>query len=238
MQWLPFGSETQARGLLRLLFLRHSPVPTDPSRRQLLLTALIDRINSLFRRIPTWAVYIVGALPAPYLLYLGLTGGLGVEPIKELEQELGELGLKFLVFGLTITPLRRYVGLNLLKFRRVVGLLTFYYISLHLLVWLVLDVQILSQIWADIVKRPYITIGMAAFVLMIPLAITSNNWSVRKLGPKWRVLHRLVYVIAILGCVHFIWLVKGFQIEPFVYLAVVLVLLALRVPKRRKSAAA
>ena len=212
-------------------------MPADPSRRQLLLTALIDRINTLIRRLPTWAVYIVGALPAPYLLYLGLTGGLGVEPIKELEHELGELGLKLLVFGLTITPLRRYLGLNLLKFRRAVGLLTFYYVSLHLLTWLVLDVQILSQIWADILKRPYVTIGMAAFVLMVPLAITSNNWSVRWLGPKWRVLHRMVYVIAILGCVHFIWLVKGFQIEPFVYLAVVLGLLALRVPKRRKSAA-
>ncbi len=196
------------------------------------MTALIDRINTLIRRLPTWAVYIVGALP-----YLGLTGGLGVEPIKELEHELGELGLKLLVFGLTITPLRRYLGLNLLKFRRAVGLLTFYYVSLHLLTWLVLDVQILSQIWADILKRPYVTIGMAAFVLMVPLAITSNNWSVRWLGPKWRVLHRMVYVIAILGCVHFIWLVKGFQIEPFVYLAVVLGLLALRVPKRRKSAA-
>lgn len=237
MQWLPFGAETQARGLLRLLFLRHSPVPAHPSRRQLLLNALIDRINALIRRLPTWAVYIVGALPAPYLLYLGLTGGLGVEPIKELEHELGELGLKFLVFGLAITPLRRHVGLNLLKFRRAVGLLTFYYISLHLLVWLVLDVQILSQIWADILKRPYVTVGMTAFVLMIPLAVTSNNWSVRKLGPKWRGLHRLVYVVAILGCVHFIWLVKGFQIEPFVYLAVVLGLLALRIPKRRKTAA-
>jgi sulfoxide reductase heme-binding subunit YedZ len=89
MQWRSFGSETQAGGLLRLLFLRHSLVPADPSRRQLLLNAVIDRINTLIRRVPTWAVYLVGALPAPYLLYLGLTGGLGVEPIKELEQELG-----------------------------------------------------------------------------------------------------------------------------------------------------
>lgn len=191
----------------------------------------------LVRRIPTWPIYILAALPAPYLLYLGLTGGLGVEPIKELEHELGELGLKFLVVGLAITPLRRYVGLNLLKFRRAIGLLTFYYISLHLLVWLVLDVQILSQIWADILKRPYVTIGMTAFLLMVPLAVTSNNWSVRRLGPRWRQLHRLVYVAAILGCVHFIWLVKGFQIEPFVYLAVVSGLLALRIPKRRKPAA-
>ncbi|MEP2028704.1 MAG: protein-methionine-sulfoxide reductase heme-binding subunit MsrQ [Paracoccaceae bacterium] len=196
---------------------------------------MIDRINALLRRVPTWLLYVAGALPAPYLLYLGLTGGLGVEPIKELEHELGELGLKFLVFGLMITPLRRYLGLNLLKFRRAVGLLAFYYISLHLLTWLVLDVQIPGQIWADIVKRPYVTIGMAAFLLMVPLAVTSNNASVRRLGAKWRGLHRLVYIVAVFGCVHFIWLVKGFQYEPYVYLAIVLGLLALRLSGRRKN---
>ena len=198
----------------------------------------VDGANGLIRRVPVWLVYIVCALPAPYLLYLGLTGGLGVEPIKALEHELGALGLKFLVAGLVITPLRRYTGLNLIRFRRAIGLVTFYYICLHLLVWLVLDVQIPSEIWADIVKRPYVTIGMAAFLMMVPLAITSNNWSVRKLGRAWRTLHKAIYGIAILGCVHFIWLSKGFQIEPLVYLAVVLALLALRLPKRRKSQAA
>lgn len=185
-----------------------------------------------------WAVYLALAVPPPWLLYLGLTGGLGVEPIKALEHELGELGLKLLVFGLAITPLRRYVGLNLIKFRRAIGVMTFVYIALHLLVWLVLDVQILSQIWADILKRPYITIGMGAFVLMIPLAITSNNWSVRRLGPKWRLLHKLVYGIAILGALHFVLLVKGFQVEPLAYMAVILGLLALRLPKKRKRVVA
>ena len=110
--------------------------------------------------------------------------------------------------------------------------------ALHLTVWLFLDVQIAAQIWADIIKRPYVTIGMAGFLLMIPLAATSNTYSVRKLGPKWRQLHKLTYVIAVLGAVHFIWLSKGFQLEPLIYLAVILGLLVLRIrPQRRKQAA-
>ncbi|MBL4768858.1 MAG: protein-methionine-sulfoxide reductase heme-binding subunit MsrQ [Rhodobacteraceae bacterium] len=198
----------------------------------------VDRLNGWLRRIPVWAVYLALVIPPPWLLYLGLTGGLGAEPIKELEHELGELGLKLLVFGLAITPLRRYVGLNLIKFRRAIGVMTFVYISLHLLVWLVLDVQVINEIWADILKRPFITIGMVAFLMMIPLALSSNNWSVRRLGPKWRVMHKLVYGIAILGALHFVLLVKGFQIEPLLYMAIILGLLALRLPKRRKRVVA
>jgi sulfoxide reductase heme-binding subunit YedZ len=198
----------------------------------------VDRLNGWLRKVPVWAVYLALAVPPPWLLYLGLTGGLGAEPIKALEHELGELGLKLLVIGLAITPVRRYVGLNLIKFRRAIGVMTFVYIALHLLVWLVLDVQVLNEIWADILKRPYISIGMVAFVLMIPLAMTSNNWSVRRLGPKWRKLHKLVYGIAILGALHFVLLVKGFQIEPLLYMAVILGLLVLRLPNRRKPVVA
>ncbi|EDM72675.1 hypothetical protein RAZWK3B_00605 [Roseobacter sp. AzwK-3b] len=193
---------------------------------------IVDRINALARRVPTWAAYILYALPAPVLFYMGATGGLGAEPIKALERELGEIALQLLIIGLCITPLRRYLGVNLIRFRRAFGLLAFFYVTLHLLVWLVLDVQVLSQIWADIVKRPYVTIGMAAFLLMIPLAATSNNRAVRWLGPRWRLLHRLTYGVAILGAVHFIWLSKGFQFEPMAYLAVILALLALRFSKR------
>ncbi len=186
--------------------------------------------NQILRRIPVWAVYLLGALPAPWLFYLGVTGGLGVEPIKALEHELGEFSLQLLVFGLAITPLRKFLGLNLMKFRRAIGVLTFGYVSLHLLVWLVLDVQILGQIWADILKRPYITVGMAGYLLLLPLAVTSNNWSVRRLGPRWRNLHRLVYPAAFLGALHYVMLAKGFQIEPLIYLTLVLVLLGLRLP--------
>ena len=194
---------------------------------------MIDRLNTIARRVPTWVVYIVGLLPIPWLLFQAQTGGLGAEPIKALEKELGLLALQLLIAGLAITPARRYLRLNLIKFRRAVGLLAFIYVSLHLLVWLVLDVGILSQIWADILKRPYITIGMAGFACLVPLAATSNNFSIRKLGATWRKLHRLTYLAAMLAGVHFIWLVKGFQIEPLLYMAAILALLVLRLPKRR-----
>ena len=194
--------------------------------------SMVDRLNGWARRLPVWAVYLIYALPAPYFFYLGLTGGLGVEPIKALEHEYGEIALQLLIIGLCITPLRRHFGLNLLRFRRAIGLLAFFYAALHLLVWLVLDVQILSQIWADIVKRPYITVGMAGFLLLLPLAITSNNLSVRKLGPRWRKLHKLVYPAVLLGAVHFVMLRKGFQLEPLIYLAVIAGLLALRLDWR------
>ena len=191
---------------------------------------LAERVNSAVRRVPVWLIYVAGLLPAPWFLYLGLTGGLGVEPIKALEHELGLVALQLLIAGLCITPLRRFAGLNLLRFRRAVGVLAFTYVALHLLVWLVLDVQVLSRIWADIVKRPYITIGMIGFLMLLPLALTSNNWSVRRLGPKWRQLHKLTYIAVLFGAVHFVMLRKGFQIEPLLYLAAILFLLALRVP--------
>jgi len=194
---------------------------------------MIDRLNTIARRVRTWVVYIVGLLPIPWLLFQAQTGGLGAEPIKALEKELGLLALQLLIAGLAITPARRYLRLNLIRFRRALGLLAFIYVSLHLLVWLVLDVGILSQIWADILKRPYITIGMAGFACLVPLAATSNNFSIRKLGGTWRKLHRLTYLAAILAGVHFIWLVKGFQIEPLLYMAAILALLVLRLPKRR-----
>ncbi|WP_339672382.1 protein-methionine-sulfoxide reductase heme-binding subunit MsrQ [uncultured Roseovarius sp.] len=194
-----------------------------------------DRINGLARRVPVWVVWLLGLVPAVWTFYLGLTGGLGAEPIKALERELGEVALQLVILGLCITPLRRYLGVNLIRFRRAVGLLAFTYVSLHLLVWLVLDVQIWAQIWVDILKRPYVTVGFTAFLMMIPLALTSNDLSLRRLGPRWRALHRLTYAVAILAAVHFIWLSKGFQIEPLVYLAVILALLGLRWRPMRQS---
>ncbi|WP_282171007.1 protein-methionine-sulfoxide reductase heme-binding subunit MsrQ [Ruegeria atlantica] len=190
----------------------------------------MQTLNQILRRIPVWLVYLLGALPAPWLFYQGLTGSLGVDPIEALEHRYGELALQLLIVVLAISPLRRFFGLNLLKFRRALGVLTFAYVSLHLLVWLVLDVQLPSQIWADILKRPYITVGMAAFILMIPLAVTSNNLSLRKLGARWRILQRLVFPAAILGGLHYVMLAKGFQIEPLVYLSLIVSLIMLRIP--------
>ncbi|WP_170787493.1 protein-methionine-sulfoxide reductase heme-binding subunit MsrQ [Ruegeria lacuscaerulensis] len=190
----------------------------------------MQTVNQILRRVPVWAVYLLGLIPAPWLFYQGLTGGLGIDPIEALEHRYGELALQLLIVVLAVSPLRRFSGLNLTKFRRALGVLTFVYVSLHLLVWLVLDVQLPSQIWADILKRPYITVGMAGFLLLLPLAVTSNNLSVRRLGPRWRVLQRLVYPAAILGGLHYVMLAKGFQIEPLIYLSVILGLLALRLP--------
>ena len=198
---------------------------------------LVDRINNVARRVPTWPLYILCLLPVPWLLYLAQTGALGREPIKALEHELGELALQLMIVGLKVTPLRRYLGISLMKFRRMIGLLAFIYVTLHLTVWVVLDMSLLwGQMWADIWKRPYITIGMAGFLAMIPLAITSNNISVRKVGAAgWRKLHKMTYLAAILGGVHYIWLVKGIQLEPLIYMAVILGLLALRLPGRKST---
>ncbi|MGR3616999.1 MAG: protein-methionine-sulfoxide reductase heme-binding subunit MsrQ [Paracoccaceae bacterium] len=197
-----------------------------------------DLVNAFLRRVPSWILYPAGVLPAVWLFYLGLTGGLGVDPVKALEHEYGKLALQLLLAGLAITPLRRIAGLNFIKFRRAIGLLAFFYVTCHLMVWLFLDVQLIGQIWADIVKRPYITIGMLGFAALLPLAITSNNRSVRRLGPRWRKLHQLTYAAVLLGAVHYLMLVKGFQLEPLLYLGIAISLLALRFrfPKRRALA--
>ena len=193
---------------------------------------MVATVNSWLRRVPVWLLYLLALAPIPWLFWLGLNGQLGVEPIQELEHEYGELALKFLIAGLAVTPLRRFAGLNLLKFRRALGLITFWYVCAHLAVWLVLDVGNLAQIWADIVKRPYITVGMLGFVVMVPLALTSNSWSLRRLGRGWHSLHRLVYVAAALGGLHYVLLAKGWQLEPLIYLAIILGLLAARLKPR------
>jgi len=197
------------------------------------MAGLIDSLNGLARRIPVWSVYLLLALPIPWFFYQGLNGGLGRDPVKALEHVYGLWALRQLIVGLAITPLRRTTGINLLRFRRAVGVMTFVYVLAHLMVWAVLDVQALSRVWADVLKRPYITIGMAGFLCLVPLAATSNNWSLRKLGARWRKLHRLTYVAALLAGLHFLWLAKGFQLEPLVYAGLILALLIYRLPHKR-----
>lgn len=199
---------------------------------------MIQTLNTTLRKIPAWTIYIVSAAYAVWLFYLGLTGGLGVEPINALEREYGEIALKLIVIGLIVTPLRCYVGVNLLKFRRALGVTAFFFVLAHFLVWAVLDVQSLSRVWEEIVKRPYVTVGMASFLLLIPLAVTSNNLSMRKLGgAAWCKLHKLTYPAAVLGAVHYLWLVKGFQLEPIIYFLVICGLLALRINWKARRAA-
>lgn len=195
-------------------------------------------INARLRRLPTWPLYLTGALVPVWLFWLAVSGGLGVDPVKGLEHRLGEYGLIVLIAGLTITPLRRLSGVSLLKFRRAFGLVGFFLIALHLTTWLFLDVQIPAQIWADIVKRPYITIGMAAFALLIPLALTSTNGAIRRLGASgWRRLHLLVYPAVLLGGVHFVMIGKTWSPKALTYLVVIAILLVLRArnPLRRAT---
>jgi sulfoxide reductase heme-binding subunit YedZ len=192
-------------------------------------------VNQALRKVPAWPIYLIGVIPPAWLFYQGVTGNLGVDPVKKMEHEIGLLGLQVLIATLAITPLFRFTRINLVKFRRALGLVGFFYIVCHLAVWLFLDVQIWSQIWADILKRPYITIGMAGFALLIPLAVTSNDWSMRKLRRTWKTIHKLFYPAIILGGVHFLLLRKGIQLEPVFYLVGIGALLATRIRLPRRS---
>jgi methionine sulfoxide reductase heme-binding subunit len=169
------------------------------------------------KNVPEWLVYAVAAVPALWLISASFTGGLGADPAKALERELGEWALRFLVAGLAITPLWRLTGLNLTKYRRALGLIGFTYVGLHLSAYTVLDYQFAwGLIIEDIWKRPYITIGMAA---------------IKRLGAaSWQKLHKLVYVIVPLGALHYVLLTKTWQAEPLIYLAIAMALLALRHP--------
>lgn len=195
----------------------------------------------LWQRVPNWTVYVVGLVPAVWYFYLGVVDNLGADPMKTLERLLGLWSLRFLVVGLAITPLRKLGGPNLVRYRRAVGLLAFFYAVFHLTVYLVLDRGLdWPAIWGDIVKRPFITVGMLAFLILVPLAVTSNNGMIKRLGAAaWQKLHKWVYAAALLAAVHFVMVVKAWPPEPLVYLGLVAVLLLYRAydryagPKRR-----
>lgn len=198
----------------------------------------MDRLNHIARRVPVNAVYLAGVLPFLWIVWLTFTGGLGVDPVKAIELRLGELGLQFLVAGLFITPLR-WAGLNLLRFRRAIGVLAFFYVAMHLLTWVVLDMGLRwEEMAADLVKRWYIIIGMIGFAAMVPLAVTSNNRAIRRLGAAaWQRLHRLTYVAALAGAIHYVVLVKAWPVEPLIYLGVICLLLVARLWRNRQRSA-
>lgn len=194
------------------------------------------RLPSLPKRLhgpSVWALYIIGLVPAAYAFYLGATGQLPGNPVKEFEHLLGIWGLRFLIATLAITPLRDLFGINWLRYRRALGLLAFYYVLLHFLTYMVLDQSLnISAIVADIIKRPFITIGMAALVMLVPLALTSNAWSIRRLGQRWNTLHRLAYVITAAGALHFAMSVKVVGPEQAIYLALGALLLGWRAVRK------
>jgi sulfoxide reductase heme-binding subunit YedZ len=186
----------------------------------------------------SWGLYALGLVPAAWTFYLAVTDQLGADPLKVLERSLGLWSLRFLVIGLAITPLRRLGGPNLIRYRRTVGLLAFFYALFHVTVYVWFDQQLdLGLIWKDIVKRPYITVGLASFLILIPLAVTSNATMIKRLGAAaWQRLHRWVYLAAAGAALHFIMLVKAWPAEPFVYAAVVAGLLLFRVADRTRKA--
>lgn len=186
--------------------------------------------NDSLRRLPVWAIWMGGLVPLALLLGDIATGGLGIDPVRDIEHRLGRTALYFLVASLAVTPLLRLTGLSLMRFRRALGLLCFAYAVLHVLAWLSMDMGFLwAQMGKDIIKRPYLLFGMLALLLLLPLAVTSNNLSIRRLGAlAWRRLHRLVYVAAPLVTLHWMWALKTFPVTPLSWLAVILVLLGVR----------
>ncbi|WGI22572.1 protein-methionine-sulfoxide reductase heme-binding subunit MsrQ [Amylibacter sp. IMCC11727] len=196
-------------------------------------------VNNVVRVIPAWVMYFILLIPGA-VLFWGVVQTPGPNPVETLEHGLGEYALKVLILGLLITPLRDLVGWNLIKFRRSIGLMAFFYVLAHLVVYLLLDKQLeWEPIIKDITKRPYIIVGVVSFLILLPLAITSNNLSIRKLGPiVWRKLHVWVYLAAILGALHFVLLKKTWQFEPLMYLAIFVLLIGYRWVKRMGRTAA
>lgn len=178
-------------------------------------------------------VFISALLPFLLLVQALLAGHLGPNPIDELTDQTGTLAIRFLLISLALTPLR-YLLRNTwpLRFRRMMGLFAFFYALLHVTIYVGLDQQLdLAAIWEDLAERPYIVAGTTAFVILVPLAVTSPKAMVRRMGKRWLSLHRWVYIAATAAVVHFVWLAKGDLIEPFVYLWILLVFFSFRVLK-------
>ena len=175
-------------------------------------------------------VFVACLLPAAWLVYATFTNNLGVNPAETLQLETGIWALRFLLITLAVTPLRRVTGWNrAIQFRRMLGLFAFFYATLHFLTYAILDTGFAwALILDDLAKRPFIMAGMAAFASMIPLALTSTRGWIRRLGRHWQVLHRLIYVSAIAGALHFVWKVKVAVGEPVYYAAIVAGLLGFR----------
>ena len=187
-------------------------------------------------------VFVASLTPLAWLVcaafgWFGLD--LGVDPVKKIEHECGKTALNLLLLTLAVSPVRELAGLpQLLRLRRMLGLFAFFYAGVHFTAYLVLDLELnFRTLGADIAKRPYITIGFMALLLMIPLALTSTNRMMRRLGRNWQRLHRLVYLIAALGVWHFYWQVKRDVREPLIYAGILALLLGYRWARTQRNAA-
>ena len=193
--------------------------------------------DSAIRYVIKPLLFIICLVPFIVLTVGAVNDTLGANPVEKLTLETGEWTLRLLLLTLVITPLRRITGHAwLIKLRRMLGLFTFFYACLHFTTYIWLD-QFFDwqEILIDIPKRPFITVGFAAFVLLIPLALTSTNSMMRLLKKRWVQLHKLIYVIAVLGCLHFLWVVKADTLEPLIYFVILLILLGYRAIEQRKA---
>ena len=183
------------------------------------------------------ALHLLCAAPAGYLIYLTLTGDLGFNPIETLTHQTGIWALRIFLLSLCITPLRiLFQAPQLITYRRLIGLWAFVYALVHFSIYLTFDLQFsLSLVIEDIIGRPYLTAGFTALFIMVPLAITSTTGWQRRLRTNWGKLHKLVYIAGIAAVLHFVWLRKGFQIEPLIYAAILASLFAVRLWNRFKA---
>jgi sulfoxide reductase heme-binding subunit YedZ len=192
-----------------------------------------------FARFVLKPIVLLGCLAPLAGLAAGVAGlpgfGLGANPVEEILHTLGKWGLNFLFITLCITPLRQITGwVHWIRFRRMLGLTAFFYLLAHFLWYLLVDQGFdLATLGEDIARRPYITVGFTGLLLLVPLALTSTRAAMRRLGRRWQRLHRLVYVVAVLGCVHYYWQVKADVREPLVYFAILALLLGWRWWKHR-----
>lgn len=171
--------------------------------------------------------------PVLWIIWNAVFGDLGANPVETVTHQTGDWTLRLLLLTLALTPLKKATGIpDFIRFRRMAGLFVYFYASCHFLIWFLADhrFDIVSML-DDVVERPYVTLGFIAYLLLTPLAITSNRWSIRKLGRKWKQLHRLVYVIILLAVAHYLWLVKADYLEPMIYAVIAVALLLARLDR-------
>ena len=183
------------------------------------------------------SIFFFSLIPFFLIIYKNIFNKLGPEPVKEITHLTGEWTLLFIIFTLSMSPLKKITKLNIwISFRRMLGLFLFFYATLHMLTYVVIDYRLnFESISKDILTKKFIFVGFAAWVLLLPLALTSSKKALIYLKDKWKKLHRLIYVIAILGVTHFIWLVKKDLTEPLIYAVIILILLLFRFKFKRIS---
>ena len=199
------------------------------------IRSLFDLVRASVRRLRSWHIYVSLLVPLLFLTYDLISGRLGVDPMRAIEKSLGVTAIYILILTLCITPFSVLTGINFIRFRRAFGLMSFFYIILHFSTWLLLDMQLRwVEIAESLTRKPFIVFGMMGFLLLIPLAATSNNYSMKRLGKYWQKLHKLIYVAIILGGIHYLMMEKTLQNDAIITFIIIIALISLRFFKIRK----